>query len=113
RIIPIHPQTTCPQTIQVYLSGHERHARQLDKAKIGYQLQDNAFLALDDAVKAQKLSDRLHKLHWPRILDAFAKRVNPLLEALFKGLRYNWVIDQAEYATDILFQDQASLQTLY
>jgi hypothetical protein len=112
-LIHVRLQTWFPMTIQVYINGHEWLARQLDKAKVGYQLQDNAFRALDDAAKAQKISDRLLKLHWPRILDAFAKRVNPLLKDLFQGLHYNWVIDQAEYATDILFQDQASLQTLY
>jgi hypothetical protein len=112
-LIHVRLQTWFPMAIQVYINGHEWLARQLDRAKIGYQLQDNAFLALSDADKAQKISDRILQLHWPRILDAFAKRVNPLLKDLFKGLRYNWVIDQAEYATDLLFQDQASLQTLY
>jgi hypothetical protein len=63
--------------------------------------------------RAQQLADELCGIDWRKVLDAFAKRVNPLLKDLFKGLQYNWVVDQAEFATDILFQDQASLQTLY
>jgi hypothetical protein len=112
-LIHIRLQTWFPMTIQVYINGHEWLARQLDKNRVGHQLKDNAFVALHDAAKAQKLSDQFLRLRWPRILDAFAKRVNPLFHNLLKGLHYNWVIDQAEYATDILFPDQASLQTLY
>lgn len=112
-LMHIRLQTWFPMTIQVYINGHAWLARQLDKSGNAYQMHDNAFLALDDVAKAQQLADKFLRLHWPRILNALAKRVNPLFSDLLKGLHYNWVIDQAEYATDILFRDQASLQTLY
>lgn len=112
-LMHVRVQTWFPMTIQVYINGHEWLARQLDRHHIGYQLRDNAFLALDDAAKAQQLADKIFRIDWRKVLDTFAKRVNPLLKDLFKGLQYNWVVDQAEFATDILFQDQASLQTLY
>ncbi len=112
-LLHVRVQTWFPMTIQVYLNGHDWLARQLDRHGLGYRLHDNAFVALDDAQKAQQLADRLCEIAWRKVLDAFAQRVNPLLQDLFKGLRYNWVIDQAEYATDLLFQDPACLQPLY
>lgn len=112
-LVHVRLQTWFPMTIQVYLNGHEWLARQLDHHRLGYQLHDNAFLALDNAARAQQLADEIFRIEWRKVLDTFAQRVNPLLKDLFKGLQYNWVIDQAEYATDILFQDQASLQPLY
>ena len=112
-LMHIRLQTWFPMTIQVYVNGHEWLARQMDKRRLGYQRRDNAFLALDEPDKAQALADRLCCLKWTRRLDAMAKRIQPLLKDLLKGLHYHWVIDQAEFATDILFQDRASLQTLY
>lgn len=112
-LMHVRLQTWFPMTIQVYLNGHEWLARQLERHHIGYQLQDNAFLRLDDAARAQQLADEMFGIKWRAMLSSFAQRVNPLLKDLFKGLQYNWVIDQAEFATDILFQDAASLQPLY
>jgi hypothetical protein len=40
--------------------------------------------------------------------------VNPLLgEDWLQGQGYYWVLDQAEYSTDVLFQDRAALSDLY
>jgi hypothetical protein len=48
------------------------------------------------------------------VLDAFARQVNPLLPTIRRaGFRnYFWSVDQAEYATDVLFRDRASLEAL-
>jgi hypothetical protein len=52
---------------------------------------------------------------WPRVLDAFARRVNPLLasvkQASFGG--YYWVVDQAEVATDVMSCDPGALQEIW
>ena len=46
-------------------------------------------------------------------MEAFARKVNPLLKDTLSGMsRYCWVMDQAEYATDIMFKDSA-LTPLY
>lgn len=105
--------TWFPFTIQIYVNGHEWLARQLDKKGIAYTPCDNAFLAIDDFAKAQQLADQLCRYKWRRFLDALAKRVNPLLTGLLKGCEYCWVVDQAEYATDVLFKDRDHLQPLY
>ena len=70
----------------------------------GFNLQDNAFTALDDPDAAQELADSFAELKWTKILDRLARRVNPLMcERWFRGLCYYWVVDQAEYATDLIF----------
>ena len=70
-------------------------------------------MRIDDCRRAQRFADRFVKKNFPRILEAFARKVNPLLNDLLQGMQHYWVIDQAEYATDILFKDRAALKDLY
>ena len=102
-----------PLTIQVCINGHDWLARKMDRHGVNYRKVDNAFVALSDPKRAQRFADAMAKANWPRILDAFAHRVNPLLGDLLRGLRYYWVTDQAEYATDLIFRGRASLEGLY
>ena len=105
----VRVQTWFPFTTQVYLNGHDWLARQLHDAGIGFVQHDNAFTQLDDPDQAQRLADRFAKLNWPRILDRWARQVNPLLDQLLSGYSVHWVVDQAEYATDLLFKSRAAL----
>ena len=73
------------------------------RRKFGFVQQHNAFTQLDDPAQAQRLADRFAHLSWPKILDHWARQVNPLLRDLFSGYSVHWVVDQAEYATDLLF----------
>lgn len=109
----IRIQTWFPFTVQVYLNGHEWLARKLTQHGIGNVPVDNAFVRLDDCGRAQRFSDRFVRKDFPRILEAFARKVNPLLNDLLQDMAHYWVIDQAEYATDVLFQDRAVLKDLY
>jgi len=108
-------QTWFPFTIQVCLNGREWLARQLDRAGIAYTQVDNCFTHLADLEKAQQIFDSFHHLKFERILSALARRVNPWLGKTAKiVLRpYYWTIRQAEYATDLLFRDQAALKEIY
>jgi hypothetical protein len=74
---------------------------------------DNAFWWLADPQRAQRFADRFTDLNWPRILHVFARRACPLLKDFLATMEYYWVVDQAEYATDVLFKDRASLKGLY
>jgi len=112
-LLHIRLPTWFPFTIQVYVNGHEWLARQLAKQGVGCTPCDNAFLAIDDFQTAQQVADQLGRYKWPRFLDALAKRVNPLLKGLLKDCAYYWVVDQAEYASDVLFKDREHLQALY
>lgn len=103
---PMHVriQSRFPLAIQICLNGYEWLARKLDAHGIEYRKQDNAFLRISDCDRAQKFADRFAGKNWPRVLAAFAKRVNPLLGNLLAGMEYYGVMDQAEYATDAMFE---------
>lgn len=105
--------TWFPCMIQVCLNGHEWLARKLDRHRIPYRQVDNAFAHIADPARAQRLADRLVAKNWPRVLTAFARRVNPLLKTVLRDLNYYWVAQQAEYATDVMFHSPAALNGLY
>jgi hypothetical protein len=110
----VRVQTWIPYTVQVYVNGREWLARQLDIAGVGYLRHDNALLRIDDMDKAFQLCDRFAHRAWPRLLNVFAHRANPHLHALEQARfgRYYWVIDQAEVATDVMFDDRPSLAAI-
>lgn len=113
-LVYVRLQTWFPFTIQVYVNGHDWLARQMAQARLGFVQHDNAFTQLDDPAAAQRLADRFPRLSWVRILDRWAQRFNPLLRQSWLGGRgYYWVIDQAEYSTDVLFRSRNDLAALY
>ena len=107
-------QTWAPYEIQVYVNGRTWLARQMDRAGIGYRRSDNKITAVDDLAKALELCQRFAHTDWPPFLDRQAALVNPLLPAItaagFPG--YWWVIDQSEYASDVLFTGRAALEAI-
>jgi len=86
-------------------------ARQLDRQKIGYTLLDNAFTALADGAAAQSLADSWNPSFLHGKLDEFAQRYCPLRQQIEEW--YHWSLDEAEYATDIVFRRQSDLQSIY
>jgi hypothetical protein len=112
-LIHVRVQSWVPFTVQVYVNGHHFLARQMARRGVGFLQQDNAFVRLDDPARAQKLADTFATLPWPKILESYAKRVNPLLKDVLKDQTHYWVTDQAEYATDILFRSKQALQGLF
>jgi len=112
-LMHVRIQSWFPLVIQVCLNGHEWLARKMDQHGIDYRKQDNAFLWISDCPRAQKFADRFEKKNWPRVLGALARRVNPLLKDVLAGLEYYWVMDQAEYATDVMFHDAQTLKAPY
>jgi hypothetical protein len=107
-------QSWFPFEIQVYLNGREWLAHQLDQHGIAYQRYDNKLTQIGDLTVAQALTEQFAHRKWPRLLDAWAKRVNPHLPLLQQAgcPGYYWVVDQAEYATDVFFRDRTSLEAL-
>ena len=114
-LMHIRLQSWFPFNLQIYINGREWLARQLDKREIAYQRYDNKLFQIADLDTAQAWCDKFAHRRWPRVLDAFARRVNPHLSTLrrtgFGG--YYWVIDQAEYATDVFFREPADLEALF
>ena len=103
--------TWAPFRLQVYFNGHHWLARRLDKAGIAYEMADNAFLAIDDFARAQKLANSLDAKQLHRRLNRWAKQFAPI-QRLFRA-GYHWSFMQAEYATDVVFHRQADFQPLY
>ena len=109
----IRLSTWLPFSIQVYVNGHAWLARQMTAKNIPFQQMENSFISIADCSKAQSIAERLPSLRWEHILHVFARRINPLLKTLLAGMEYYWVIDQAEYATDVIFHNHAILDELY
>ena len=110
----IRLQSWFPFQIQLYINGREWLARQMDKKGIGYQRYENTFLEVQRLEEVQKLCRRFLSRKWVRVMDAFARQVNPLLPLLKKAGfgGYWWVLDQAEIATDVMFRERRTLTCL-
>ena len=108
-------QTWFPFSIQVCLNGREWLARAMDAAGIGYVQRENCFVRLEDPAGAQRLMDRQLQAAWPALLDGIARQLNPAHAAMFQTfpVAYYWSTYQSEWASDILFRDQATLARLY
>jgi hypothetical protein len=107
-------QSWFPFEVQVYVNGREWLGRQLDRRGVPYVRHANAFLRIDDMRLTQRLCEDFARRRWPRVLNAFAARVNPWLpriRALGFG-SYYWVADQAEIATDLMFRSRPALQAI-
>jgi len=103
--------TWCPFRLQFYMNGHNWLAAKLDKHRVPYTMRENTFLGIDDYDKAQQLSDKLTISVLHRALDRFARQYCPVFQHY--TLSYHWSIMQSEYATDIIFKQQADLGPLY
>src|SRR4051794_4576607 len=113
-LIYIRLTTWFPFTVQVYVNGHSWLAQQMLQRRLGFNLQDNAFTALDDPQAAQDLADSFVDLNWPKILTRLVRQINPLMnERWFRSFSYYWVVDQAEFATDLIFTSREALAGLY
>jgi hypothetical protein len=113
-LIHIRLTTWFPFSVQVYVNGHSWLAQQMLNRRLGFTQQDNAFTALDDPQTAQKLADSFADQNWTKVLRRLVRQVNPLMnERWFRSLSYYWVVDQAEYATDLIFTSREALAGLY
>lgn len=107
--------TWLPFGIQVCLNGREYLARRMRRAGIGFEQRDNCFVRIDDLPRAQRMMRELEERKWDRLLNALARRVNPL-PGPRGGLDlrgYYWSIRESEYATDVMFKDAAALRRVY
>jgi hypothetical protein len=112
-LIHVKIHTWFPLTMQVYVNGHDWLANKLDGLGVGYTMHDNAFTWIADLAAAQACADRFAKQNWPKLLGQLARQFNPLLGKELREQDYYWVMDQAEYATDVLFKDAPALAGLY
>src|SRR5436309_10697768 len=109
----IRLQTSYQFTFQDYFNSNNWLTHQLLRLGLGFVIKDNAFTQLDEPAKAQRQADRFARLDWPKILGRYARLVNPLLGKELSRYRIRWVVDQAEFATDLVFNGPAALAGLY
>ena len=103
--------TWCPFRLQIYTNGRNWLAAEMRKRGVAFRQLDNAFVEIADWALAQQIADgfRVKRLH--RKLDQLARRFCPVIQQL--GVNYHWSINQAEYATDVVFGRQSDLQAIY
>lgn len=103
--------TWCPFRLQFYFNGHNWLAAQLKKHNIPFEKLDNGFLNISDFTAANQLAGQLNIEHLHAKLNSFAQKYCPV--ANISGVQFNWSTMQAEYATDLIFKEQETLQTFY
>jgi hypothetical protein len=113
-LMHIRLQSWFPFEIQIYINGRAWLAQQMNQAGIEYTRYNNCFVHIEELSTAQALCDKFAHRKWAGVLNVFAKRVNPFLETIeqsgFGG--YYWSINQAEIATDVMFPERATLETI-
>lgn len=103
--------TWCPFRLQFYFNGHNALANSLRKEQIEFEQVDNACLRIADFERANELANSFDIVALHQKLDALAQEYCPAIQQL--DLAYNWSIMQAEYATDVVFKNQPTLQAIY
>lgn len=104
-------QSWFPFEVNLCINGREWLARQLDTAGIGYVRRENTFTWIEDVAWAQALMDRQLQSHWPQLLEQLLAQNHPLSAEISRplGIQYYWSACESEYATDVMFGDQATL----
>lgn len=108
-------QTWAPFSIHVCLNGRDWLARQLTKAKLGFEQRDNCFVDVEDVGRAQTLLSRQLRTDWPRLLNRFVSRLHPAHRTMFAQypLDYYWSAEETEWATDVMFRSPEALARIY
>lgn len=108
-------QTWFPFLIQMWLNGREWLARQMDAIGLRYRRQDNCFPWIEDVPRAQTLMDEQLRTNWTAFAEELRRQFHPQHEVISRPLplSYYWTVAESEYASDVMFRDQASLQRLY
>lgn len=103
--------TWAPFRLQLYFNGHNRLARRLEAAGIGFEMADNAFVWIEEFDRAQELAGDagVEALH--RLLDRLARLYCPVVERFTSG--YHWSLMQVEYSTDLVWKRREDLAPVY
>lgn len=106
-------QTWFPFTTFICLNGREWLARQMDKAGLEYLRRDNCFAWLEDVERAQALVQEQLQTNWTALLERLSRQSNPLHGKLLPlPLSYYWSVEESEWASDVMFREQAVLAKL-
>ena len=115
-LLHLRLQTWYPFLIHICLNGHEWLARQMEAKGLGYRKSDNKFTWIEDFAVAQALADEQLRTDWVALCEGLRRTYHPLHEQIgrpLNGLSYYWTTPQTEFASDVIFRDQASLDRLF
>jgi hypothetical protein len=99
-----------------YLNGHSFIEQELNREKVGFRKNDNAFLAMDDPTALQAAADRLtadvirdRLEYWTLILGPkFSKR-----ERTAMNLRRFYAVNQVEYCRNFIFKRHFPIHRIF
>ena len=103
--------TWVPFRLQFYFNRHNALAAQLKQAGVDFEQIDNGFVYIADFEQANQLAQTLDIDTLYQRLNELAAAYCPVVDQL--GQQYHWSISQVEYATDLVFKNQSTLQAFY
>ena len=107
----IRIQTRLPYRIQVAMNGREWLSRQLEGKGIGFERWKNKIYRVEDVRIAQELLNEQLSTDWCSLLNSFLPIAFPTMHStLGPDLSYTWSLWQSEWASDVLFRNQADLE---
>ena len=115
-LMHVRLQTWFPFVIQIYINGKEYLKKQLTQEGIKFTSYENSVTSVSNLERAQEIADKFIEKKWFKTFDHFAKEVNvflPRIEEIFNNHGYIWCIEQCEYASDVLFKDRETLESVY
>ena len=96
-----------PFQASYYLHGHSFMERELNRRKIGFRKNDNAFLAVDDVAQLQAAADRISPEVIRKQLDYWTLIVGPKFskkERAAMNLSRFYAVHQIEYCRNFIFK---------
>jgi hypothetical protein len=114
-LMHVRLQSWFPFLVNVCLNGREWLACQLNRAGLDYEKRDNCFAWVEDVARAQSLLDRQGRVGWSQELDKLLRQVHPTDQTIRQpmALQYYWTVCQSEFASDVMFKEEAFLRQLY
>jgi hypothetical protein len=110
-------QTWFPFNVQICLNGREWLVWQLTKEgrTDDFKRADNCLTWVRNPHLAQRRLDDQLKTDWPKALGGLSRLLNPLHPEIFRSMPmdYYWSAYQTEWATDVMFESQAALASIY
>ena len=99
-----------------YLNGHSFIEQELNRAKIGFRKNDNAFLAVEDPAALQAAADRLSPVLMRERLDYWTLLLGPKFstkERKLINLRRFYAISQIEYCRNFIFKRHFPIHKIF
>jgi len=99
-----------------YLNGHSFIEQELNRAKVGFRKNDNAFLAVDDVAALQAAADRLSPDIIRKRLDYWTFVLGPKFSAKERralNLSRFYAIAQVEYCRNFIFKRNFPIHKLF